>query len=317
MFLRTKSYLLLYQPCPRPNQGYIMVDITNEMIKKIRKIQFQTTHLANDILAGAYLSAFKGKGMEFEDVREYQPGDDIRTIDWNVTARMQGPYIKRFREERELTVTLVVDVSASNRYGSNHTLKKELIAEIAAVLAFSAIKNNDKVSLLLFSNSVEKYLPPKKGTRHVLQVIREILAFQPQQLETDLAAALTYLGKVQQRTSICFLISDFISPDFAHETALVAQRHDLISIAIVDPSEHTFPQMNLVNFVDLETGKHCLIDTSSASTCENLKKSVEKRLDSLKDLMNHLGASFIPIYTDRPYLPELKKFFKIRGKRRL
>lgn len=299
-----------------------MVDITNELIKKIRRIQFQTTHLADDLLAGAYLSAFKGKGMEFEDVREYQPGDDIRTIDWNVTARMQNPYIKRFQEERELTVTLIVDISPSNRYGTHHCLKNELIAEVAGVLAFSAIKNNDKVSLLLFSNNVEKYLPPKKGTRHILRIIRELLtADQTQssdtQKGTNISQALAYLGKVQRRTSICFLISDFIAPDFSHEAALIAQRHDLISIMIIDPSEQAFPQMDLVNFIDLETGQRCLIDTSSISARENLKISTEQRLSSLSSLMKNVGASLIPLYTDRPYLPELQKFFKIRGKRRL
>lgn len=294
-----------------------MADITNELIKKIRKIQFQTTQLANDVLAGAYLSAFKGKGMEFEDVREYQPGDDIRTIDWNVTARMQNPYVKRFQEERELTVTLVVDISASNRYGSINTLKNELIAEVAGVLAFSAIKNNDKVSLLLFSDIVEKYIPPKKGTRHVLRVIRELLAFQPKQRGTNISAALAYLGKVQQRSSICFLISDFISPDFTRETTHIAQRHDLISIAVIDPSEKAFPQMDLVNFVDLESGQHHLVDTSFSVSQDNQKKSTEQRLTSLNDLMKHVGAAFIPLYTDREYLPEIRKFFKIRAKRRL
>ncbi|MBA3816142.1 MAG: DUF58 domain-containing protein [Parachlamydiaceae bacterium] len=291
--------------------------MTTELFKKIRRIQFQTTHLANDVLAGAYLSAFKGKGMEFEDVREYQPGDDIRTIDWNVTARMQKPFIKRFQEERELTLTLVVDISASNRYGTKSCLKNELIAEVAGVLAFSAIKNNDKVSLLLFSDKVEKYLPPKKGTRHVLRVIRELLAFKPQQQGTNISEALKYLGKVQQRASICFLISDFICPDFSREMAVVAQRHDLISIAIIDPSEKELPKMNLVNFVDLETGQTCLIDTSDVSTQEKLKKSREQRLAFVEDLMKHVKASLITLYTDRPYLHELRKFFKIRAKRRL
>lgn len=294
-----------------------MALITNEMIKKIRKIQFQSTHLANDILAGAYLSAFKGKGMEFEDVREYQAGDDIRSIDWNVTARMQNPFIKRFQEERELTVTLVVDMSASNRYGTDHVLKNELIAEVAGVLAFSAIKNNDKVSLLLFSSEVEKYLPPKKGIRHVLRVIRELLAFKPKHSGTKISSALEFLGRVQRRASICFLISDFISPDFSREAALIAQRHDLISIAIIDPSEKEFPQMNLVNFIDLETGEQALIDTSLINFHENQKSELDDRVDALQELMKSIGASLIPLTTNQPYLPELRKFFKLRGKRRL
>lgn len=292
-----------------------MAEITSDLFKKIRRIQYQTTQLANDVLAGAYRSAFKGKGMEFEDVREYQEGDDIRTIDWNVTARMNHPYVKSFREERELTVTLVVDASASTRFGSKSQLKSDLIAEVAAVLAFSAIKNNDKVSLVLFSDTIEKYLPAKKGTRHVLRVIRELLAFSPKHRGTNLANALSFVGKVQRSASICFLISDFICPDFSREIAPIANLHDLISIAVIDPSEAAFPPMQLVAFSDLETGEKHLIDTSSSSTEQHLKDSLDQRNASQQKLMKSIGADFIALYTDVPYMTALRKFFKIRAKR--
>lgn len=293
-----------------------MADITSDLLKKIRRIQFQTTQLANDVLAGAYRSAFKGKGMEFEDVREYQSGDDIRTIDWNVTARMNHPFVKSFREERGLTVTLVVDVSASTRFGSKSQLKSDLASEVAAVLAFSAIKNNDKVSLLLFSDVVEKYLPPKKGTRHVLRVIRELLAYTPRHRGSNLAAALSYLGRVQRSSSICFLISDFICPDFSQEIAPIANRHDLISIAIADPSEANFPSMQLVTFSDLESGQINLVDTSSPAAQQHLKNSLQTRLAAQQKLMERIGADFLTLYTDSPYPIALRKFFKIRAKRR-
>lgn len=292
-----------------------MTDISLSLFKKIRRIQFQTTHLADDILAGAYRSAFKGKGMEFEEVREYQPGDEIRTIDWNVTARMNHPYVKSFREEREMTVILAVDVSASNLYGSGHVLKKDVIAEIAAVIAFSAIRNNDKVGLILFSDVVEKYFPPNKGTRHVLRVIRELLVYSPKHEKTDIMEALTFLGKVQKRSGICFLISDFICADYSHAAALIADRHDLISMAIVDPSESMFPNMRLVNFKDLETGEMRLIDTSSKEMQNHLKESTERRLIEQKKLMNKVGGDFTTIYTNSSYVTQLRKFFYLRQKR--
>lgn len=292
-----------------------MVALTSELFKKIRRIQIQTTHLANDVLAGAYRSAFKGKGMEFEEVREYQAGDDVRSIDWNVTARMNHPYVKNFREERELSVILAVDVSASTRFGSGQYLKSELIAEIAAILAFSAIKNNDKVALILFSDTVEKYFPPQKGTRHVLRIIRELLTYQPKGRSTNISNALSFLGKVQQRAGICFLISDFISPDYSHEAALTAKRHDLVPIALVDPAEKKLQPMNLVTFADLETGERSLVDTSSSRTQNNLQKSTEERLLGQKKLMQKLGTELCIIQTDLPYLQQLRKYFILRQKK--
>ena len=294
-----------------------MEEARTNLFKKIRRIQFYTTRLVDDILAGAYRSAFKGRGMEFEEVREYQAGDELaRTIDWNVTARMNRPYVKSFREEREITMTLVVDISSSTRFGSGHELKSDLIAEVAAILAFSAIKNNDKVALILFSDSVEKYFPPNKGTRHVLRIIKELLAYTPKQRGTDVNAALSFLGKVQQHSGICFLISDFICGDYAHEAALIAKRHDLVSIALSDPCESTFPNMDLTAFADLESGELRLVDTASSSLQQHLQKTCTDRLEDTQKLMRRLGGDFCAIHTDKPYLAQLRKFFLIRQRRR-
>jgi uncharacterized protein (DUF58 family) len=290
---------------------------STDLLKKIRRIQIQTTHLANDVLAGAYRSAFKGKGMEFEEVREYQQGDDIRSIDWNVTARMSRPYVKNFREERELSVILAVDVSASTRFGSGNVLKSDLIAEIAAVLAFSAIKNQDKVALLLFSDKVEKYFPPKKGTRHVLRIIRELLTYKSQERATNISEALSFLGKVQARSGVCFLISDFICPDFFHEAALAAKRYDLVPIAIIDPAEKSFPKIDLVTLADLESGVQTLIDTNTAATSNQLQKNARERLSNLKKMMQKLGTELCMIDTHLPYTQQLKKYFSFRLKKYL
>lgn len=289
---------------------------TADIFRKIQRIQIQTTHLANDILAGAYRSAFKGKGMEFEEVREYQPGDDIRSIDWNVTARMRNPYVKSYREERDITVMLIVDISASSRFGSTNKTKAELIAEIGGVIAFSAIKNNDRVGLILFSDTVEKYVPPKKGTRHVMRVIRELLLHKPEHKGTNIGNALSFLGKVQAQSGVCFLISDFISPDYAHEAALMAKKHDFITIGITDPDERAFPKMGLISLRDLETGKSRVIDSSNQPTQDLFKQSAADRLSAHQRLMNKIGAGFIDLRTDKPYIPAMKKFFKIRGKQR-
>lgn len=289
--------------------------LSSELFKKIRRIQIQTTHLANDVLAGAYRSAFKGKGMEFEEVRDYQDGDDVRSIDWNVTARMQRPYVKNFREERELTVILVVDVSASTHFGSGQHLKSDLIAEISAVLAFSAIKNNDKVALILFSDRIEKYFPPGKGTRHVLRIIRELLTYQPKGRATNIASALSFLGKVQQKRGICFLISDFIVPEYIHDAALAAKRHDLVPIAIVDPVENTLPDWHVTHFVDLESGLSSIVDTASPPVVKAFRQHAEKRLSAQKKWMRKLGVDLCVIHTEKPYLQQLKKYFLSRDRR--
>lgn len=252
--------------------------------------------------------------MEFEEVREYQPGDDVSSIDWNETAHMNYPYVKIFREERELTVLLVVDISTSGLFGSASS-KSELIAEIAAVIAFSAIKNQDKIGLILFSDRVEKYVPPKKGTRHVLRIIRELLASKPKGRGTDLKVALSFLGKVQKQTGICFVISDFLCSGYSHELSLVARKHDLISMMVVDPLEVRFPNLNLVTVQDLETGDMQQIDMSSEKIREEFHSHSLQRSNEVKGMMNSLGAGFIEIRTDKPYLIEIRKFFQFREKR--
>ena len=289
-----------------------MAAIPTSVLKKIQRIQIQTTHLADDILAGAYRSAFKGKGMEFEEVREYQRGDDVRSIDWNVTARMNHPYVKNFREERELSVTLAVDISMSTRFGSKQQSKNELITEIAAVIAFSAIKNNDKIALILFSDKIEKYLPPQKGTQHVLRVIRELLTYQPTGFGTDIGAALSFLGRAQRRSGICFLLSDFIAPDYSKEAAVIVRKHDLVPVAIIDQAEQTFPNMHLVSFADLESSETRLIDTHSSTVQEQLKHSTDERLTSQKKLMLKLGTDLCIVDTNRPYIPVLRQYFALR-----
>ncbi len=289
-----------------------MAAISREVIKKIRDIQMHTTQLADDMMAGEWHSAFKGRGIEFEEVREYQTGDDIRTIDWNVTARMNHPYIKVFKEERELTVILAVDVSASCRFGSSLRLKQETMAEIGAILAFSAIKNNDKVGLFLFSDAVEKIVPPKKGTRHVLRVIRELLAYEPRLQGTNLETALTYLGTLQRKKAICFLISDFLCPLPTQALHLISKKHDLITIAVTDPLESAFPDVALATLHDLETGLEQTIDSGDASLRKKFKEQGQGRLDDLEQLMQKIRAGFVPIRTDESYIKPLRKFFKAR-----
>lgn len=286
------------------------------IFKTIRKLEIQTKHLVDDILAGAYLSAFKGKGIEFDEVKEYQPGDDVRTIDWNVTARMGHPYVKNYREERELTVMLIVDGSSSSRFGTVNKTKAMLIAEIAAVLTFSAMKNNDKVGLLYFSDDVDTFLAPKKGSRHALRIIRELVISPTLNRKSNLDRALAYLGKVQQRRAVCFILSDFICPDFSHELAIISRKHDMIAIAISDPYEIAFPNINLAMMTDLETGSKRLIDTGYNPLLKSYHDSAARKLSQIKDLMGHNSGGFIDVRTDQPYLEAIKRFFKSRGKRR-
>lgn len=293
-----------------------MPEISSELFEKIRRIEIITTHLAEDVLAGAYRSAFKGKGMEFEEVREYQPGDDIRSIDWNVTARMNTPYVKNFREEREITVNLVVDVSSSTAFGSRNSLKREMIAEIAAVIAFSAIKNNDKIALILFSDRVEKYIPPRKGTRHVLRIIRELLTYRTVSQATAIGSALSFLGTVQQRPGICFLLSDFIAPDFSQEASITAKRHDLVPIMIRDPAEISFPKMGLTTLVDLETGAARIADTSSDRWRQALSEHFDELMNQRKSLFKKIGVDLCILDDQERYLNQLKRYFILKKKRR-
>lgn len=293
-----------------------MGEIDLELFKTIHRIQIRATHLAKNIIAGGYHSAYKGKGMEFEEVREYLPGDDVRNIDWNVTARFGHPYIKNFREERELNAILVVDLSSSCRFGHREHSKNRLMAEISALLAFAATTNNDKIGLLTFSDKIETYLAPKRGKKHVLRIIRELLVASPINRKTDLAKALAFLGKVQARQAICFILSDFICEDFSHELNLIGKRHDLTAIAVLDPYETKFPLLNLMTAVDLETGESAAIDTADRLFQQQMHQTVQERLASVRKLMAHAGGGFLAISTKDPYIQMIDRYFKARGKKR-
>jgi len=289
-----------------------MIDKT-EAFKHIRRLQIKAMHNVDNLFAGIYRSAFKGKGLEFEEVREYQPGDDIRAIDWNVTARSGRPFIKNFREERELTIMLVVDISASSHFSHTDRLKSEMIAEIAALLAFSAIKNQDKVGLLLFTNEIELYLNPRKGVRHVLRVIRELLYFTPQHKGTDLPKALSFLGRVQRKRVICFLISDFLANNFSKQAALLAQRHELIALQVYDTHEKHFTPEALFNLVDLETGDERLIDTSDPQVQEHFDQQSTEQTRATKQLFHRIKADYMAMHTGENSSTALQRFFKLRG----
>lgn len=286
----------------------------SDLFQAIRRIQIQTMRLAKDVLAGSYRSAFKGRGMEFEEVREYQQGDDIRTIDWAVTSRMHHPYVKLFREERELGVLLLVDVSASSLFGSKNRLKREWIAEIGAVLAFSAIRNQDKAGLVLFTDRIELYLPPAKSIRHVLRIVRELLTFKPKGIGTDAAGALEFFGKTQAKSCVCFLISDFFCPDFSQEAKLVSLKHDLVGIRVVDPVEKQGFSEGLIQLRDLETGAFELIDAGKADFQKILQAQAEEYERKIKKSFLNVGGGFISLQTDSPYIPALRKFFHFRGR---
>jgi uncharacterized protein (DUF58 family) len=285
--------------------------------QRIQRLYIKTKRDVETLFAGIYRSAFKGRGLEFEEVREYIPGDDVRQIDWNVTARLQHPYIKNFREERELTVMLVIDISSSCRFGSQDRLKSEIIAEIGALLAFSAIKNQDKVGLLLFSNQVELYLKPKKGLKHILRVIRELLYFQPRYRGTSINRAFTFLGKVQKRPVVCFLLSDFLTQeDIRHQAHLIAKRHELILMSITDPLELSFPDVGFTHVQDLETEKLYWVDTADVSNQLHFRQLAQQQALLLKDLTGQIGASLITIQDGISYVEALRRFFKQRRRRR-
>ena len=289
--------------------------IPTEILKKVRQIQIYTSKVVNDILAGEYESVFKGRGMEFDEVREYQPGDDFRTIDWNVTARMGHPYVKRFVEERELTVVLCVDASSSGNFGTTDKLKKEVAAELCALLAFSAIKNNDKVGLIMFTDQVEKFVPPKKGKKHVLRVIRELLYFEPENVKTDISKALEYLNKVIPRRAVVFLVSDFIAGGFKRDLVLSSKRHDLVAINIIDPREKELPNVGLIELEDAETGERILIDTRGGKTRRRYEEFCSSELNARRQLFRSSGVDSIEINTGKPYFNELIRFFRMRERR--
>ncbi|MCL6589025.1 MAG: DUF58 domain-containing protein [Firmicutes bacterium] len=289
--------------------------LPQEIIKKVKRIQLKMLHLSNDTMSGHYISAFKGTGIEFDEVREYVPGDDIRSIDWNVTARSRTPYIKRYVEERELTVILIVDLSASQRFGTVNALKSELAAEISALLAFLAIKNNDKVGLLIFSDTRERYVPPQKGRRHVLRVIREILAYEPTGTGTNINEALTFINKVIKHRSIVFLISDFMAVDFERSLKSLARRHDLVAVSLSDPKEKELPAIGLVEFRDAETGARTLLDTSLPQVRAAFKQKALDRAKATEKLFKRNKVDLIDISADQPYLQPLQKFFLKRERR--
>jgi uncharacterized protein (DUF58 family) len=289
--------------------------LPRDVIKKIRQIEISTRRAVNDVLGGQYHSVFKGRGMEFSEVREYQPGDDIRTIDWNVTARMGHPFIKKFTEERELTVMLLVDVSGSEIFGSVRQLKNELAAEVAAVLAFSAIRNNDKVGLIMFSDDIELFVPPKKGKTHVLRVIREILFFQPKGRRTDIPAALKFLEQTTTHRSVTFLVSDFIADNYQKMLRVTNQRHDMVAVAITDPREIEMPRIGIVELEDAETGNRVLLDTSHEPTRRRFWETAVHRQRERAQTLRNCGVDLVELRTDEPYLKPLIKFFRMREAR--
>jgi len=297
---------------------------TSDIIKKVRHLEIRTRKLVTDSLTGAYHSSFKGRGMDFEEVREYAIGDDVRSIDWNVSAKMDKPFIKIYREERELTLMLLIDLSASGIFGSVEQSKRERAAEIASVLAFSATRNNDKVGLLLYTDEVEHYIPPKKGRRHILRVIRDILFFEPEGRATNHKTALDYLNRVQRRKAVVFLVSDFLDSETSvtavdaqlfNTLALTNQRHDLISIALTDPRESELPNVGLITLEDAETGEMVELDTGSRAVRERYRQKAAARQAGFQSGMRRKGLDWIEASTEGPYLPALRQLFARRSSR--
>ncbi|MBL7644697.1 MAG: DUF58 domain-containing protein [Candidatus Hydrogenedentes bacterium] len=290
--------------------------ISKELAKKVRYIQIMTNKAVNDVLAGEYHSVFKGQGMEFDEVREYQPGDEIRTIDWNVTARTGHPYVKRFREERELTLLFLVDLSASGRFGSVKNMKNEVATELCALLAFSAIKNNDKVGLVVFTEEVEMFIPPAKGTTHVLRLISELLSFEPKKKGTNIRAGLDFAARILNRRSIVFLISDFFDRDYDRTLRILSRRHDLIALSVSDPREYELPNVGLLDLQDAETGTTVTIDTGSAAIRSAYAAAGRARAEGLRENLRSMDIDLIEVGTSHDYLLDLIRFFKRRERQK-
>ncbi len=288
---------------------------TKELLKQVRQIELKTRGFVNEVFSGEYHSVFKGRGMEFSEVREYQIGDDIRSIDWNVTARFGRPYVKIFEEERELTLMLLVDMSGSQLFGSLQKTKREIAAELSAILAFSAMKNNDKVGLILFTDKIEKFVPPKKGKPHGLRLIREILSFVPEGNKTNIKNALEYFNLTIKKRSIAFLISDFIDDGFEKILKVVGRKHDFIGVVLSDPRERELLEMGLVKLKDLETGNIRIIDSSNRRILEAFNEFNKKRIEKLNSLFVSSGLDKIEISADSTYIKPLVEFFKLREKR--
>ena len=290
--------------------------IPQEVMQQIRRIHIRTRRMVNEILAGQYESVFKGQGMEFREVRAYVPGDDIRSIDWNVTARTGEPHVKVMAEERELTVMLMVDMSGSGRFGSVSRFKNELAAELCAVLAFSAIKNNDKVGLIIFTDEIELYVPPQKGSKHVLRVIREVLYFEPRGIGTDIPKALHYLSSVIRRKAVVFLVSDFMADDYETPLRVANRRHDVVAVTVTDPREHTLPDVGLVAVRDAETGRETLVNTSDAQVRAAYEKETREMLQQRDEILRRNRVDTMHTSTDTSYIEEFYRFFKMRERRR-
>lgn len=285
-----------------------------ELLKKVRKIEIKTKGLSNHIFAGEYHTAFKGRGMAFSEVREYQPGDDIRSIDWNVTARFNNPYVKVFEEEREMTVMLMVDVSGSKDFGTQKQMKQELVTELAAVLAFSAIQNNDKIGVIFFSDQVEKFIPPKKGKSHILRIIRELITFEPEHKGTDIGEALRYFNNVIKKRSVCFLISDFMDTNFEAPLRIANKKHDVVAVRIHDQREEELPNVGLVQLKDAEKDTIEWIDTSNQSVRTQFKANYLRHEAEKQQLFRNCGVDTINLRTDQDYVKPLIGFFKRREK---
>ena len=286
-----------------------------EILRQVKLLELRTRGLVNSLFTGEYRSVFKGQGMEFSEVREYQPGDEVRSIDWNVTARMRKPYVKRYIEERELTVMLVVDLSGSERFGTRKRFKSELASELAAVLAMSAIRNNDRVGAVLFTDRIEHVVPPRKGRRHALRLMRDLLAFEPIGTGTDIAAAVDYAGKMLVHKSIIFLVSDFQEEELEQPLKLLAQRHDVVAVTVDDPSEQELPDLGLARFVDPESGQTLDVDTSDPAVRARFAEAVASELTTRKRLLRRLAIDEIPLHTDGGVVDPLIKFFRTRETR--
>ena len=299
-------------------------NISSEILKKVRQVEIKTNRLVDDTLSGHYRSVFRGRGMDFDEVREYVPGDDVRTIDWNVTARTGRTFVKKFTEERELTIMLIIDVSASGEFGSSSQSKLEIIAELGSVLAFSAVRNNDKVGLILFTEEVELYIPPAKGRSHILRLIREILFFQPAGRGTDFVAALDFANQVIRRRAVVFLISDFCLPgDFSAsleglrpKLMITNRHHDLIAVSVNDPREREMPDIGLLNIEDSETGEQVELDTTRSEIMDHFTQLADERHGELSRSIRSCGVDFLKLSTDKAYLPVLLNFFNSRERRR-
>ncbi len=289
--------------------------LNRELLKKVKKIELSTRHLVNEVFGGEYHSVFKGRGMEFAEVREYSPGDEIRTIDWNVSARTGTPYVKLFEEERELTVMIMVDASASGAFGTRGQMKRNLAAELSAVLAFSAVKNNDKVGLIIFTDRVEKYIPPRKGRSHVLRVIREVLNHEPKHQGTSINSALEFMSRVLRKRSVIFMISDFLDNDYEKSVKQASRRHDMLSFHLQDPWEIELPDLGLIQIHDGETGETSIINTGKSSIRKTYSQNSRNRFETLQNFFKTNRLDYLPVRTDEPYVDLLISFFRRRATR--